>query len=170
VLYRDGGSIATGDNSHEYEEEYRKIASSAGFCDDYQARRDPVAISTQDDDLAARFDPTLGGRRVANFLRVLPLETQALARARGKSHVHNLEPEDIVALTVEAAAMARVPLVGTDWIPGLTRRRLRAERDAYGKAQARENEQSDCRHDRRRRRHYRSHDRSPVTSSRYSVT
>ena len=35
-----------------------------------------------------------------------------------RSHVHNLEPEDLVALTVEAAAMARVPLAGTDWIPG----------------------------------------------------
>ena len=41
------------------------------------------------------------------------------SRACGKSHVHNLEPEDLVALTVEAAAMARVPLAGTDWIPGL---------------------------------------------------
>ena len=41
-----------------------------------------------------------------------------LARACGKSHVHNLEPEDLVALTIEAAAMARVPLAGTSWIPG----------------------------------------------------
>ena len=49
---------------------------------------------------------------------MLTLETQTLARACGKSHVHNLEPEDLVALTVEAAAMARVPLAGTDWIPG----------------------------------------------------
>ena len=40
------------------------------------------------------------------------------ARACGKSHVQNLEPEDLVALTVEAAAMARVPLAGTTWIPG----------------------------------------------------
>ena len=31
---------------------------------------------------------------------------------------HNLEPEDLVALTVEAAAMAQVPLAGTDWWPG----------------------------------------------------
>jgi len=51
---------------------------------------------------------------------VLTLETQTLARACGKTHVHNLEPEDLVALTVEAAAMARVPLAGTDWIPGVT--------------------------------------------------
>ena len=34
--------------------------------------------------------------------------------------LRNLEPEDLVALTVESAAMARVPLAGTDWIPGKT--------------------------------------------------
>ena len=49
---------------------------------------------------------------------VLTLEAQTIARACGKSHVHNLEPEDLVALTVEAAAMAQVPLAGTNWIPG----------------------------------------------------
>ena len=110
--------IAMGDNSPEHEEHYRQIGSSAGFYDDYQAGRDPVGISTQDEELAARFDPVVGGRKVANYQRVLTLETQTLARACGKSHVHNLEPEDLVALTVEAAAMAKVPLAGTDWIPG----------------------------------------------------
>jgi hypothetical protein len=49
---------------------------------------------------------------------VLTLECQTIARSCGKSHVHNLEPEDMVALTVEAAAMAGVPLAGTNWIPG----------------------------------------------------
>jgi glutamate synthase domain-containing protein 2 len=111
--------IALGDNSPEHEVDYQQIGSSAGFYDDWQAGRDPVGISTQEDELSARFDPLVGGRRLANYLRVLTLETQTLARACGKSHVHNLEPEDLVALTVEAAAMAHVPLAGTDWIPGL---------------------------------------------------
>ena len=110
--------VAMGDNSPEFEQEYRKLGSSAGFYDDWQAGRDPVGISTQDDELSGRFDPVLAGHKLANYLRVLNLETQTLARACGKSHVHNLEPEDLVALTVEAAAMARVPLAGTDWIPG----------------------------------------------------
>ena len=57
--------------------------------------------------------PRLGGRRLANYLRTMTLEAQTLARACGKSHVHNLEPEDLVALTIEASAMARVPLAGT---------------------------------------------------------
>ena len=113
-----GAMIALGDNSPEFDEQYRAIGSAAGFYDDYQAGLDPSGISTQDPDLAARFDPVKGGRRLANYLRVLTLEAQTLARACGKSHVHNLEPEDLVALTIEAAAMARVPLAGTNWIPG----------------------------------------------------
>ena len=48
----------------------------------------------------------------------MTLEAQTLARACGKNSLHNLEPEDLCALTVEAAAMARVPLAGSDWIPG----------------------------------------------------
>ena len=50
----------------------------------------------------------------------MTLEAQTIARACGKSHVHNLEPEDLVALTVESATMAQVPLSGTDWIPEKT--------------------------------------------------
>jgi glutamate synthase domain-containing protein 2 len=110
--------IALGDNAPEHEDGYAAIGSSAGFYDDWHEGRDPAGISTQDDHLAARFDPELGGRRLANYLRTMTLEAQTLARACGKSHLHNLEPEDLVALTVEAAAMARVPLAGTGWVPG----------------------------------------------------
>ena len=110
--------IAIGDNDPAHEEGYRSLGSSAGYYDDWQAGRDPTGISTQDEELASRFDPELGGRRLANFLRTMTLEIQTLARACGKSHVHNLDPEDLVALTIEAAAMARVPLAGTSWIPG----------------------------------------------------
>ena len=110
--------IAMGDNSPEFEEQYNELGTSAGFYDDYQDGKDPSGISTQNPDLGKQLDPELAGRRVANYLRVLTLETQTLARAAGKTHIRNLEPEDMVALTVEAAAMARIPLVGTDWIPG----------------------------------------------------
>jgi len=110
--------IALGDNAPEHDERYRAIGSAAGFYDQWQAGLDPAGISTQEEELARRLDPVEGGRRLANYLRTLVLETQTLARACGKSHVHNLEPEDLVALTVEAAAMARVPLAGTSWIPG----------------------------------------------------
>ena len=60
----------------------------------------------------------IGGERIKNYLKVMVLELQTLARACGKNDVRNLEPEDLCALTLEAAAMAGVPLAGTDWIPG----------------------------------------------------
>jgi glutamate synthase domain-containing protein 2 len=110
--------IALGDNSPRYAADYAALGSAAGFYDDFQDGRDPAGITSQDPELAARLDPVEGGRRVANYLRVLALEAQTLARACGKAHLRNLEPEDLVALTVEAAAMARVPLAGTTWIPG----------------------------------------------------
>jgi glutamate synthase domain-containing protein 2 len=110
--------IALGDNAPEHDEGYRALGSAAGYYDDWHAGLDPAGISTQDDELAARLDPVHAGHRLANYLRTLALETQTLARACGKSHVHNLEPEDLVALTIEAAAMARVPLAGTSWVPG----------------------------------------------------
>jgi methylamine---glutamate N-methyltransferase subunit C len=110
--------IALGDNDPKWESDYKKLGTTAGAYDDWHEGRDPAGITTQDPKLASRLDPVLGGRRLANYLSVLTLEAQTIARACGKSHLHNLEPEDLVALTVEAAAMAKVPLAGTDWIPG----------------------------------------------------
>lgn len=110
--------IALGCNDPKYDEAFQKIGSAAGFYDDYQDGNDPAGITTQDPDLMKNLDPIAAGHRLANYLRVLTMEAQTLARACGKNDVRHLEPEDLVALTVESAAMARVPLAGTTWIPG----------------------------------------------------
>ncbi len=110
--------VALGDNDPRWEDEYQALGTTAGAYDDWHEGQDPAGITTQDPTLAARLDPVEGGRRLRNYLSVLTLEAQTLARACGKSHVLNLEPEDLCALTIEAAAMAQVPLAGTDWIPG----------------------------------------------------
>lgn len=110
--------VALGDNDPAYAADYEAIGSAAGCYDDFQDGRDPAGITTQDPELAARFDPVLGGQRLANYLRVLTMEAQTIARACGKAHLQHLEPEDLVAVTIEAAAMARVPLAGTSWVPG----------------------------------------------------
>ncbi|MDO6587599.1 FMN-binding glutamate synthase family protein [Salipiger sp. 1_MG-2023] len=110
--------VALGDNDPKWEQDYRALGTTTGAYDDWHEGRDPAGITTQDPELMARLDPIEAGRRLRNYLNVLTLECQTLARACGKSHVHNLEPEDLVALTIEAAAMAQVPLAGTDWIPG----------------------------------------------------
>ena len=110
--------IALGDNDPRWEAEYNKMGTTAGAYDDWHEGMDPAGITTQNPELTKRFDPVLGGRRLSNYLKVMALEAQTIARACGKSHVHNLEPEDLCALTVEASAMTQVPLAGTNWIPG----------------------------------------------------
>jgi len=112
--------IALGDNDPKYAADYERLGSAAGFYDQFQAGQDPAGITTQDPDLQSNLDPEDGGRRVANYLRVLTMEAQTIARACGKAHVTHLEPEDLVAVSIEAAAMARIPLAGTSWIPGQT--------------------------------------------------
>jgi glutamate synthase domain-containing protein 2 len=111
--------VALGCNKPVYLEDYRALGTEPGFCHHCHTGRCPVGITTQDPQLEARLMPDYGARLLRNYLTTLTLEVQTLARACGKSHVLNLEPEDMVALTIEAAAMARIPLAGTHWIPGL---------------------------------------------------
>lgn len=110
--------IALGDNDPKWEAEYNALGTTAGAYDDWHEGRDPAGITTQDPALASRLDPVEGGRRLRNYLKVMTLEAQTIARACGHNHLHNLEPEDLCAITMEAAAMAQVPLAGTDWYPG----------------------------------------------------
>ena len=110
--------IALGDNDPKWEAEYQELGTTAGAYDDWHQGNDPAGITTQDPELMARLDPIEAGRRLKNYLKVLTLEAQTIARACGKNNLRNLEPEDLCALTIEAAAMAGVPLAGTSWIPG----------------------------------------------------
>jgi glutamate synthase domain-containing protein 2 len=119
--------IALGCNSPAYWEDgsdhdaggdYRELGTEAGFCHHCHTGRCPVGIATQLPALERRLDVDRAARHVTNYLKSMAMELVALARACGKSNVHNLEPNDLVALTLEAAAMAQVPLAGTDWIPG----------------------------------------------------
>ncbi|PPR20797.1 MAG: Ferredoxin-dependent glutamate synthase 1 [Alphaproteobacteria bacterium MarineAlpha10_Bin2] len=113
-----GAMIALGCNKPVYEEDYAALGTAPGFCHHCHTGACPVGIATQKPELEARLTPERGGRLVRNYLSALVLELQTIARANGKSHIRNLEAEDLVALTIEAAAMAGVPLAGTDWIPG----------------------------------------------------
>ena len=99
-------------------DDYRKLGAAPGFCHHCQTGRCPVGITTQDELLEQRLLPEKAAEWVRNYLQVVNMEVTTLARACGKSDVHHLEREDLAALTVEAAAMARIPLAGTSWIPG----------------------------------------------------
>ena len=113
-----GTMIALGCNKPAFEADYAALGTVPGFCHHCHTGSCPVGIATQTPELEARLQPERGGRLVQNYLSALVLELQTIARANGKSHIRNLEAEDMVALTIEAAAMAGVPLAGTDWIPG----------------------------------------------------
>lgn len=101
-----------------YLEDYHKMGTEPYACHHCMTGACPVGIATQTPELVARLDPDEGAERVANFLHSMILEMQMLARACGKSDVHDLDRDDLKALTIEAAAITGVPLMGTNWIPG----------------------------------------------------
>ena len=71
--------------------------------------------------------PAIFDRNVNGWVRIpegikLPDNQQdrdMLARACGKTNIHSLEPEDLAALTMEASAMCKVPLAGTNYVVGM---------------------------------------------------
>jgi glutamate synthase domain-containing protein 2 len=100
--------------------DYQALGTAPGFCHHCHTGKCPVGVTTQDAMLEKRLQPDVGAKRVKNYLKTLNMELTTIARACGKQDVHHLEREDLVALTVEAAAMANIPLAGTNWIPGKT--------------------------------------------------
>ncbi|MHB1656744.1 MAG: FMN-binding glutamate synthase family protein [Burkholderiales bacterium] len=106
---------------HNAGADYDKLGTAAGYCHHCHTGYCPVGITTQDEQLAQRLMPDLGAKRLKNYLKTLNMELTTLARACGKQNVHHLEREDLAAMTIEAAAMARLPLAGTDWIPGFSK-------------------------------------------------
>jgi methylamine---glutamate N-methyltransferase subunit C len=110
--------IAMGCNKPIYVEDYQKLGTEPHHCHHCHTGLCPVGIATQDDGLMERLPVEQATLHVANYLQALVMEVQSLARACGKSDVHNLEREDLVALTLEASAMAKLPLAGTDFIMG----------------------------------------------------
>ncbi|MGT2474667.1 FMN-binding glutamate synthase family protein [Paraburkholderia terrae] len=128
VAIGQGVLVSLGCNSGSYIEngqhvsaldDYASLGTAPGFCHHCHTGKCPVGITTQNPVLQERLKPDVGAKRLKNYLKTLNMELTTIARACGKQNVHHLEPEDLVALTVEAAAMARVPLAGTNWIPGL---------------------------------------------------
>ena len=102
------------------EADYQKeMGVEPGSCYHCHTGRCPVGVATQDPELRKRLDPDAAAERVYNFLHCLTIECQMFARACGKTNIHSLEPEDLAALTMEASAMAGVPLAGTDLTVGV---------------------------------------------------
>jgi glutamate synthase domain-containing protein 2 len=105
---------------HSAEADYAALGTKAGFCHHCHTGKCPTGVTTQDPILEQRVEPKVGAKHVTNYIKTLTMELTTVARACGKSNVHHLEREDLVALTIESAAMAKLPLAGTSWIPGVT--------------------------------------------------
>ena len=110
--------IAMNCNKPIYIEDYHKLGTEPYHCHHCHTGMCPVGITTQDEELMQRLPVEEATTHVANYLQSLVMEVQSLARACGKSDVHNLEREDLVALTLEASAMTKLPLAGTDFVMG----------------------------------------------------
>jgi len=54
---------------------------------------------------------------MTSYLKALTMEFPADPGLR-ESAVHHLEPDELVAPSAGAAAMAGVPMAGTGWMPG----------------------------------------------------
>ncbi|HDY84228.1 MAG TPA: FMN-binding glutamate synthase family protein, partial [Methylophaga sp.] len=129
VAIGQGMMISLGCNSETYikdgehhsaEADYAALGTKAGFCHHCHTGKCPTGVTTQDPILEQRIEPKVGAKHVTNYIKTLTMELTTVARACGKSNVHHLEREDLVALTIESAAMAKLPLAGTSWIPGVT--------------------------------------------------
>jgi len=114
VMIGNGAMMALGCNSPRYLEDYQKIGTSPGACHHCHTGMCPVGIATQTPELEARMNVAAGAERVARYLTAMTMEVTALAKACGKSSVHNLETEDLRALSFEASAFTGVKMAGID--------------------------------------------------------
>ena len=114
VMIGNGAIIALGCNSPRYQDDYRKLGTSPGACHHCHTGLCPVGIATQDPDFEQRMDREAGAERIARYLTAMTMEITALAKACGKSSVHNLEVEDLRAMSFEASAFTGVKMAGID--------------------------------------------------------
>tara|TARA_B100001123_G_scaffold380825_2_gene450730 strand:- start:550 stop:1908 length:1359 start_codon:yes stop_codon:yes gene_type:complete len=105
-------------NKPIYVEDYKALGAEPYHCHHCHTGQCPVGITTQDEMLMERLNIDEASERVANLLQAMTSEIQILARSCGKSDVHDLEPEDMRALSSEASMICDLPLVGTNRIVG----------------------------------------------------
>ena len=101
-------------NKPIYTEDYHKLGTEPYHCHHCHTGGCPVGITTQDPELMKRLDIAEGAERISNLLLAMTYEIQMLARACGKANIHNLDPDDMRALSLEASMICGVPLVGTN--------------------------------------------------------
>jgi len=114
VMIGTAALMALGCNSPRYFDGYAALGTAPGKCHHCHTGLCPVGIATQDPELERRLDVPAAAERVARFLTAMTMEITLLAKACGKSDVHNLETEDLRALSIEASAFTGVKMAGID--------------------------------------------------------
>jgi glutamate synthase domain-containing protein 2 len=114
VMIGNAAMMALGCNSPRYEADFAALGTAPGACHHCHTGLCPVGVATQDPELEKRMDVAAGAERVARFLTAMTMEITLLAKACGKSTVHNLEVEDLRAMSLEASAFTGVKLAGID--------------------------------------------------------
>ena len=117
------GLIGLGCNSPRHINDYAALGTAPGSCHHCHTGRCPVGITTQDPELGSAYGRGGRAERILRLLTAMTMEATLLAKACGKSSVHNLEPEDLRALTLEASAFTGVALAGNDLVPGVSEER-----------------------------------------------
>jgi glutamate synthase domain-containing protein 2 len=114
VMIGTGALMALGCNSPRYFDDYAALGTAPGKCHHCHTGLCPVGITTQEPELEVRVDVPAASERVARYLTAMTMEITLLAKACGKSSVHNLEVEDLRALSLEASAFTGVKMAGID--------------------------------------------------------
>ncbi len=73
----------------------------------------PTAIATQDPNIRSAFNIDERVARLVNFLKTLKHEISDFARIVGKSQIHDLNTEDIIALTTESAKTSDISFINS---------------------------------------------------------
>ncbi len=114
VMIGTASMIALGCNSPRYFDDYAALGTSPGKCHHCHTGLCPVGVATQEPELEERVDVAAASERVARYLTAMTMEITLLAKACGKSSVHNLEVEDLRALSMQASAFTGVKMAGID--------------------------------------------------------
>ena len=114
VMIGTAALMALGCNAPRFLDDYEALGTSPGRCHHCHTGLCPVGITTQEPHLEARLGVPGAAERVARFLTAMTMEITLLAKACGKSSVHNLEVEDLRALSLPASAFTGVRLAGID--------------------------------------------------------
>ncbi|MBC7090834.1 MAG: alpha-hydroxy-acid oxidizing protein [Nitrososphaeria archaeon] len=90
------------------------VAMGCKVCGLCSTGKCPKGIATQDPVLRRRLKVEDAVERVENYLTTVIEELKMLTQLSGKTHVKNLEKDDLRALTLEASTITGVKLVGTE--------------------------------------------------------